>query len=492
MTDRRLEVFNPSSGEVIAHVPLCAGEDVGAAVEAAQRAFGAWRDTPAPDRARIMFRFRELLIRDTDRIARTVSREHGKTFDESKASLQRGIDMVEFACGLPSLLTGESLRNIAPEIDCETIRHPLGVVTGITPFNFPVMVPLWMIPVALTCGNCFILKPSEQVPLSANCLGELLAEAGLPDGVFSVVHGDQFCADALLKHPGVRAVSFVGSTAAARYVYETGTAHGKRVQAAGGAKNHIIIMPDAALDATVSGLLNAAFGCAGQRCMAGSLAVAVGDAADPVVDELCARADRMKVGRTDRDDPVDMGPVISREHNARVRSAIDLAEQEGAHVALDGRRVRVDDAPNGYFVGPTVIDRMSADMRAAREEIFGPVLAVARVETLDDAIALGDQCDYGNGAVIFTRSGRAAHTFKHRFGAGMIGVNVGVPAPLAWFPFTGWNGSFFGDLHMQGKEGVAFYTQQRTIMTRWFETSSPETADPLWRAERDTNPPDGG
>ncbi|MBU0640531.1 MAG: CoA-acylating methylmalonate-semialdehyde dehydrogenase [Planctomycetes bacterium] len=481
-TDRFDPVRNPSTGETIAHVPMCGNEDVDRAVQAALKAFPAWRDTPPPDRARIMFRFHDLLQQHTDELARLVTREHGKTFLESKASVQRGIEMVEFSAGIPALLMGDALRNIAPDVDAETIRHPLGVVAGITPFNFPAMVPLWMYPVAITCGNCFILKPSERVPLSALGIAELLLEAGLPEGVFSIVHGDKACVDALLTHPGIKALSFVGSTAVARHVYQTGTAHGKRVQAAGGAKNHMVIMPDAELDPTISGMRHSAFGCAGERCMAGSLAVPVGDIADEVVARLCKAAGAMRVGRTDLPDAtVDMGPLITQAHLERVRGYIAAAEREGADLVLDGRQLEVADAPGGFFVGPTIVDRVQPEMSVAREEIFGPVLPVVRVATLDEAMALGDKCQYANGAVIFTTSGPAARRFKHNFSAGMIGVNVGVPAPLAWFPFTGWKNSFFGDLHIQAAEGVAFYTQQRMIMTRWFEPARKDTHDPVWR-----------
>ncbi|MBN2445463.1 MAG: CoA-acylating methylmalonate-semialdehyde dehydrogenase [Phycisphaerae bacterium] len=476
------DVFNPSTGEVIAHAPLCGDADVDRAVQAALKAFPAWRDTPPPDRARIMFRFHDLLQRHTDEVARICTREHGKTFAESRASVQRGVEMIEFACGLPSLLVGESIRNVAPEVDCETIRHPLGVVAGIAPFNFPAMVPLWMYPNALTCGNCFVLKPSEQVPLSSMRIAELLLEAGMPEGVFSVVHGGKACVDALLMHPDIKAISFVGSTPVAKYIYQTGTAHGKRVQAAAGAKNHMIIMPDADMHPTVRGMVNSAFGCAGERCMAGSLAVPVGDAADEIVARLLEEVGKIRVGRTDLPDaPVDMGPLITRKHFERVRGYIDTAEREGADIILDGRKVNVADSPAGFFVSPTLIDNVTPEMTVAREEIFGPVLPIVRVKTLDDAMALGDRCQYANGAVIFTNSGPASRQFKHRFSAGMIGINIGVPAPMAWFPFTGWNNSFFGDLHIQAREGMQFYTQQRMIMTRWFEPAKVDHHDPVWR-----------
>jgi malonate-semialdehyde dehydrogenase (acetylating) / methylmalonate-semialdehyde dehydrogenase len=343
------------------------------------------------------------------------------------------------------------------------------------------MVPLWMYPVAIVCGNCFILKPSERVPLSAMRIAELLMDAGLPPGVLSVVHGGKECVDALLRHPQVKAISFVGSTPVAKYIYETGTANGKRVQAAGGAKNHVIIMPDADLDTAVAGLQGSAFGCAGERCMAGSFAIAVGEVADPLVERLCDSVSKMTVGRTDQGANVDMGPVISRAHLERVRSYIDIGANEGAALAHDGRSVAVADAPSGFYVGPTVLDRVQPQMRVAREEIFGPVLPVTRVRSLEEALALGDACEYGNGAVIFTRDGRAAREFKHRFNAGMIGINVGVPAPMAWFPFTGWNNSFFGDLHIQGREGMLFYTQQRMTMTRWPAAASRDMHDPVWR-----------
>lgn len=483
-TERYHDIWNPSTGQVIGRAPLCSAADVDRASKAALAAWPAWRETPAPDRARYFFRFRELLNAHAEEVARLVTREHGKTLAESRASVQRGVEMVEFACGLPSLLVGETLQNIAPQVDCETMRHPLGVVAGITPFNFPAMVPLWMYPVAIVCGNCFILKPSERVPLSSMRIGELLLEAGLPDGVFSIVHGGKECVDALLTHPDIRAISFVGSTPVARHVYTTGTAHGKRVQAAGGAKNHVIVMPDADLDVTVAGLQGSAFGCAGERCMAGSLAIPVGKVADELVERLAVSAARMTVGRTDEGANVDMGPLISRAHAERVRAYVAIGEQEGARVALDGRATRVADAPEGFFVGPTVLDDVKPQMRVAREEIFGPVLPVARVSSLDEALALGQGCEYGNGAVIFTRDGRAAREFKHRFNAGMIGINVGVPAPMAWFPFTGWNASFFGDLHIQGKEGMLFYTQQRMTMTRWPAPATRDTQDPVWRPGR--------
>jgi malonate-semialdehyde dehydrogenase (acetylating)/methylmalonate-semialdehyde dehydrogenase len=474
-------VCNPSTGQTIARVPLCSEADVDRVVSGAAAALPAWAETPVVERARVMFRYRELLVKHADELATLVTREHGKTLAESRASVQRGIEMVEFACGIPNLIMGQCVQNIAAQVDCETIRHPVGVCVGITPFNFPVMVPLWMFPVAITCGNTFILKPSEKVPLSAVRLGELLLEAGLPPGVFSIVHGDKQCVDALLQHPQVAAISFVGSSAVARHVYETGTRHGKRVQAAGGAKNHMIIMPDADLDQVVGAVMAAAFGCAGERCMAGSVAVPVGRIADKLVERLCSTASAFSVGPTDTAAKVDMGPVITQQHRERVAGYLDIAHQEGATVALDGRHKTFPG--DGFFIGPSVVDQVRPDSRLAKDEIFGPVLSVVRVHELEEALHLGRQCAYGNGASIFTRSGWAAREFKHRFNAGMIGINVAVPAPMAWFPFTGWNQSFFGDLHIQGIEGVHFYTRQKITMTRWFASAAESHHDPIWKNE---------
>jgi malonate-semialdehyde dehydrogenase (acetylating)/methylmalonate-semialdehyde dehydrogenase len=480
-SDRGGEVFNPSTGRVQATVPFCTADEIDRAVQVAAEALPAWSDTPAVDRARVMFRFREKLQTRFEELAALVTREHGKTLAEARAEMQRGIEMVEFACGIPSLLMGQSLENLASSVDCQSSRHAVGVCVGITPFNFPSMVPLWMFPVAITCGNTFILKPSEKVPLSAIKLGELLTESGLPPGVFNVVHGDRAAVDALLTHPVVRAVSFVGSTAVARHVYQTGTANGKRVQAAGGAKNHLIIMPDADLEQAVKALQLSAFGCAGERCMAGSLAVPVGRIADDLVEGLRRVGGAMKVGPTDGGAEVDMGPLITASHRDRVATYLDVAKSEGADVALDGREF---DLPReGFLLGPSVVDRVRPEMRLAREEIFGPVLSVVRVSDLDEALAIGRQCEFGNGASIFTSSGWAARQFSRYFNAGMIGINVGVPAPMAWFPFTGWNKSFFGDLHIQGVEGVQFYTQQKLTLSRWFKSASESHADPIWRSK---------
>jgi malonate-semialdehyde dehydrogenase (acetylating)/methylmalonate-semialdehyde dehydrogenase len=437
-----------------------------------------WAAVPVVERARIMFRYRELLEKNFEQIATLITREHGKTLSESRAELNRGMEMVEFASSMPSLLSGEILPNIARDVDATCVRHPVGVCVGITPYNFPAMVPMWMYPIAIVCGNAFVLKPSEKTPLAANRLGELLVEAGLPEGVFNIVHGSRGCVQALLEHPKVSAVSFVGSTNVAEYIYRTATYHGKRVQAAGGAKNHLIIMPDADIDQTIKALAASAYGCAGQRCMAGSVAVAVGSAGDPIVDGLVAYAKSLKVGPSDDDESIDVGPVIRKEHRDRIVSYLESAADEGATLPLDGRSF---DKP-GFLIGPSVVDNVNPQMRVVKEEIFGPVLSVARVSTIEDAIAMGDNCEYGNGAVIFTQSGYAARQFQQHFNAGMIGVNVGVPAPMAWFPFSGWNRSFFGDLHIQGREGIQFYTRQKVSLVRWPKPSDSHV-DPVWRTK---------
>lgn len=478
--DRHTQVFNPSTGQPIAQTPLGDAELVDRAVAAAKAALPAWSETPPVERARIMFAYRQLFEKHFDELAALVTREHGKTLAESRAEVQRGLEMVEFATSVPTMLMGQTFPQIANSVDGETNRHPVGVCVGITPYNFPNMVPLWMYPIAIACGNTFVLKPSEKVPLSAVRLGELLVEAGLPEGVFNVIHGDKVVVDALLTHEDVAAISFVGSTAIAKYVYETGCAHGKRVQAAGGAKNHLIIMPDADLDQSVKALAASAYGCAGQRCMAGSVALAVGGVGDALVENLVNYAGTINTAPSDGNEDAGMGPVISAEHKSRVVAALDTAKNEGADVALDGRGVESGDS---FLLGPSVIDRVTTDMSAWKQEIFGPVLSVVRADSLDEALAIGRACPYGNGASIFTRSGYAARQFKRHFNAGMIGVNVGVPAPMAWLPFTGWNQSFFGDLHIQGTEGVHFYTRQKMTLTRWFESADESHADPVWKTK---------
>jgi malonate-semialdehyde dehydrogenase (acetylating)/methylmalonate-semialdehyde dehydrogenase len=461
-------VHNPSTGEVIAQCPAGGVKEVNAAVDAAAAAYPGWWETPAVERARVFFKFKALLEDNFEELIRLNTREHGKTLAESRGDVKRGIEMVEFACGVPSMMMGESMENLARGIDCETVRQPLGVCVGITPFNFPAMVPLWMYPIALVCGNTFVLKPSEKVPLTAIRIVELLEKAGLPKGVLNLVHGGRECVDALLTHPKVKAVSFVGSTPIAKYIFEVGTKHGKRVQSNGGAKNYIFIMPDADVENSTRGLIEAAYGCAGERCMAGSTAVVIGDANKTVLPSILDAARAIKIGPTDREAQPNMGPVITQQHRERVLQLIEAGAKEGAKIPVDGRGAKAADAPNGFFVGATVLDDVQPGMTVAREEIFGPVLNVMRFADLDAALELANKSPYGNGACIFTRSGKAAREFKHRVKAGMVGINIGVPASMAWFPFNGWDESFFGDLHMQGKEGVQFFTQQKVTMSRWF------------------------
>lgn len=466
--DTSTPVFNPSTGETIAVCPVGTKLDAEAAIAAAAAAFPAWSETPPVDRARVFFRFRHLVEQNFERLCALISREHGKTAVEAKGDLHRGLENIEYACGIPTLLMGDTLENIARGVDCETLNQPLGVCVGITPFNFPAMVPLWMFPLAVACGNTFVLKPSEKVPLTAIALVELLIEAGLPKGVLNLVHGGKEVVDTLLTHPTVKAVSFVGSTPVAKYIHETATLHGKRSQANGGAKNYIVVMPDADMGKTVENLATAAFGCAGERCMAGSTALVVGSAASKLLPDLVAAAKSITVGPTDRAAQPHMGALITAAHRDRVAGLVDSGESEGAKIIADGRGLKVADAPSGFYLGPTIVDDVQSHMKLAREEVFGPVLNVMRMDDLDDAIATANRSAYGNGAAIFTNSGLAAREFKHRVKAGMVGINVGVPATMAMFPFTGWDDSFFGDLHIQGKEAIQFYTRQKVVSSRWF------------------------
>jgi malonate-semialdehyde dehydrogenase (acetylating)/methylmalonate-semialdehyde dehydrogenase len=460
-------VFNPSQGEVIAQAPSCRQEDVERAVASARAALPGWAETPPSDRARILFRYKQVLEENFEPLARMVTREHGKTIEESRGDVRRGIEVVEMVCGIPMLLMGQFLDNVAKGIDGTILRQPLGICAGITPFNFPAMVPMWMYPVAIACGNTFILKPSPKVPLTAMRLAELASAAGLPSGVLNVVHGGKDVVDALLRHPQIAAISFVGSTKVAKYIYETGTAHGKRVQAAGGAKNFMIVMPDADLDSTTGAIMGAAFGCSGQRCMAGSVAVAVEKAGDPLIHRLSEAATVLKVGPTDQDDTVAMGPVIDAPSRDRILKYLDLGTKEGAHLAADGRQRSELQSRRGFFVGPSIFDRVRPEMQIARDEIFGPVLSVMRAGTLEEAIAYANRSPYGNGAVIFTSDGAAARRFTREIRCGMVGINVGVPAPMSIFPFSGWNDSFFGDLHIQGLEGIQFYTRSKVVLSKW-------------------------
>jgi malonate-semialdehyde dehydrogenase (acetylating)/methylmalonate-semialdehyde dehydrogenase len=460
------DVFNPATGEVIHQVPLAAQADVDAAVAAAKAAFPAWRETTPLRRARILTRFRELMECHRDELAQLACEEHGKTFADAAGSVQRGIEVIEFASGVPHLLKGEQAEDVGRGVDCHSILQPVGVCAGITPFNFPVMVPLWMFPVAIACGNTFVLKPSEKVPSCSLLMAELFKQAGLPDGVFNVVPGDREAVDALLGHPDVGAISFVGSTAVARHIYETGARHGKRVQALGGAKNHAVVMPDADMGFAADALIGAAYGSAGERCMAISTVVAVGEAGDALLPLLREKAAKLVVGRGDHAG-VEMGPVISAAHRDRIHGLIDSGVAQGAALLLDGRGLAVPGLENGFFVGPTLFDRVTPAMDIYREEIFGPVLIVLRVASYEDAVSLVNANPYGNGTAIFTRSGHWARRFQHEIEVGMVGINVPIPVPMAFFSFGGWKASLFGDLHMHGMEGVSFYTRSKVVTTRW-------------------------
>ncbi len=465
---RRGSVMNPATGDVIRMVPLADASDVDAAVRSARAAFPGWRDTSPLRRARILARFRELLETHQKAIAALITEEHGKVFLDAMGSVQRGIEVVEFATGAPHLLKGAFSEAVGGGVDAYSILQPVGVCAGITPFNFPAMVPLWMIPIALACGNAFILKPSEKDPSPSIRMAELLKEAGLPDGVFNVVHGDRETVDAMLGHPGIDAVSFVGSTPIARHIYATAAAAGKRVQALGGAKNHAVVMPDADIPFTADALSGAAYGSAGERCMAISAVVAVGAAGDPLVAELAARARALKVGPGQARD-VDMGPVVTAEHRARILGYIDAGVALGADLVVDGRSLTVPGHERGFFVGPTLFDRVTPDMTIYRDEIFGPVLVVVRADTLDAALAIVNENPYGNGTAIFTRSGAAARRFEREVQVGMVGVNVPIPVPMAFYSFGGWKQSLFGDLHVHGAEGVKFYTRTKAVTRRWTE-----------------------
>ncbi len=466
------EVTNPATGAITKRVPFCNAADIDAAVKAAQAAYAEWRDAPALRRARVMQRFLQFLQQERDALARIVTEEHGKTLPDAMGSVQRGIEVVEFACGIPHLLKGEYSENVGTGVDTHTLRQPVGVCAGITPFNFPVMVPLWMFPVAIACGNAFVLKPSEKVPSASVRMAELFKEAGLPDGVLNVVHGDKEAVDAILAHPGINAVSFVGSTPIARYIYETGARHGKRVQALGGAKNHAVVLPDADLEFAADALIGAAYGSAGERCMAISAVVAVGKIADPLVATLRKKAEAIKVGPGDAEG-VDMGPLVSRAHRDKVKGYIDQGATEGATLVLDGRGKGVAGYEQGFYLGTTLFDRVTPQMKIYQDEIFGPVLIVLRVDTLEEAIALVNANPYANGTAIFTESGGAARRFENEIQVGMVGINVPIPVPVAFYSFGGWKGSLFGDLHVHGVEGVKFYTRTKAVTTRWPHQDTP-------------------
>ncbi len=463
------EVYNPATGQVTKRVPYCGDEVIDAAVKAAAAAYPEWRDASILRRARVLQRFLVLLQQNQKELATLITQEHGKTLPDAMGSVQRGIEVVEFACGIPQLLKGEYSENVGTAVDTHTLRQPVGVCGGITPFNFPAMVPLWMFPMAIACGNAFILKPSEKVPSASIRMAELFKEAGLPDGVFNVVHGDKAAVDAILNHAGIHAVSFVGSTPIAKYIYETCAKNGKRVQALGGAKNHAVVLPDADLEFTADALIGAAYGSAGERCMAISAVVAVGAAADPLVKLLEQKAKKIVVGPGDKEG-VEMGPLVSAQHRDKVLGFVNQGISEKAKVVLDGRNPGIKE---GYFLGTTLFDDVKPGMEIYKNEIFGPVLSVLRVKTLDEAIALVNANPYANGTAIFTESGGAARRFQNEVQVGMVGVNVPIPVPVAFYSFGGWKNSLFGDLHVHGMEGVKFYTRTKVVTTRWPHQDTP-------------------
>jgi malonate-semialdehyde dehydrogenase (acetylating)/methylmalonate-semialdehyde dehydrogenase len=473
VSQRRQSVYNPATGEVSRQVLLGSAADVSAAVAAAQAAFPAWADMPPIRRGRVMFKFLELVNQHRDELARMITLEHGKVFTDAQGEVSRGIDIIEFACGIPQLLKGDYTEQVSTGIDNWTMRQPLGVVAGITPFNFPVMVPMWMFPVAIAAGNTFVLKPSPTDPSASLFMASLLKQAGLPDGVFNVVQGDKEAVDALLEHPDVKAISFVGSTPIANYIYETGAHHGKRVQALGGAKNHMVVMPDADIDQTVDALIGAGYGSAGERCMAISVAVLVGDVADKLIPKLLERAKTLKV-LDGMNLAAEMGPIVTGAAHARITGYIEQGVKEGAQLLLDGRDFKGSSAgagcDKGFWMGGTLFDHVTPDMKIYKEEIFGPVLSCVRVKDFAEAINLINAHEFGNGVSCFTRDGNVAREFSRRIQVGMVGINVPIPVPMAWHGFGGWKKSLFGDMHAYGEEGVRFYTKQKSVMQRWPES----------------------
>ncbi len=460
------DVFNPATGERARRVAMGGGAEVDAAVKAAAAAFPAWAATPPLVRARVLFKFRELMERDSDALARLITDEHGKVLSDAKGEVQRGTEVVEFACGIPHLMRGDVTEQVGRGIDSWSLRQPIGVCAGITPFNFPAMVPMWMFPVALACGNTFVLKPSERDPSAGQRMAELLLEAGLPPGVFNVVNGDKEAVDAILNHAQVDAVSFVGSTAIAEYIYATAAHNGKRVQALGGAKNHMVVMPDADLDQATDALMGAAYGSAGERCMAVSVAVAVGGVGDKLLEKLVPRVRALKIG-PGTDPEAEMGPLVTAQHRAKVSSYVDLGVKEGAKLIVDGRGLNLQGYEDGFFLGGCVFDDVTPEMRIYQEEIFGPVLAVVRSPDFEHAVKLVNDHEYGNGVAIFTRDGDAAREFTNRIQIGMVGINVPIPVPMAFHSFGGWKRSLFGDMAVHGMEGVRFYTRLKTVTARW-------------------------
>ncbi|WP_330565532.1 CoA-acylating methylmalonate-semialdehyde dehydrogenase [Pseudomonas yamanorum] len=465
-SERFSNVFNPATGEVQARVGLASQKTVDEAVASALKAFPAWSEQSSLRRSRVLFKFKELLDQHHDELAEIISREHGKVFSDAKGEVTRGIEIVEYACGAPNLLKTDFSDNIGGGIDNWNLRQPLGVCAGITPFNFPVMVPLWMIPLALATGNCFILKPSERDPSASLLMARLLTEAGLPDGVFNVVQGDKSAVDGLLQHPDIEAISFVGSTPIAEYIHQQATQRGKRVQALGGAKNHMIVMPDADLDQAADALIGAAYGSAGERCMAISIAVVVGDVGDQLIEKLLPRIDQLKVGNGMQKDS-EMGPLVTAEHKAKVEGFIDQGVAQGAKLIVDGRGFKVPGAEGGFFVGATLFDNVTTEMSIYQQEIFGPVLGIVRVADFASAVALINAHEFGNGVSCFTSDGGIARAFARTIKVGMVGINVPIPVPMAWHSFGGWKRSLFGDHHAYGEEGIRFYSRYKSVMQRW-------------------------
>jgi len=463
---RTSKVFNPATGEQSAEVKLASAQDTNTAVEAAKIAFGSWSKKPPLQRARVMFKFKEIIEKNFEELTKIIVSEHGKVFDDAKGEITRGLEVVEFACGIPQLLKGEFTENVGTDVDSWSLRQPLGVCAGITPFNFPAMVPMWMFPVAIACGNTFILKPSEKDPSCSIKLAELLLEAGLPAGVFNVVNGDKEAVDAIINNKDVSAVSFVGSTPVAKYIYENCAKKEKRVQALGGAKNHAVIMPDCDLEQAVNGLMGAAYGSAGERCMAQSVAVAVGGIGNKLVESLAKKVEALKVG-SGMDKKSEMGPLITKEHLEKVKGYVDIGVKEGAKLITDGRSLKLQGYENGYYIGGCLFDHVKKDMRIYKEEIFGPVLSVIRAKNFEEALSLVNEHEFGNGVAIFTRDGGTGRTFASKVQVGMVGINIPIPVPMAFHSFGGWKRSLFGDQHMHGPEGVRFYTKLKTITSRW-------------------------
>ncbi len=475
-------VFNPATGEETAKVKLGTEEDLNKTVEKAEAAFLAWSNTPPLSRARVLFKFKELIEKNSDELTKLIVSEHGKVYEDAKGSLTRGLEVVEYACGIPQVLKGEFTENVGKNVDSWSIRQPLGVCAGITPFNFPAMVPMWMFPMAIACGNTFVLKPSEKDPSCSIKLAELLTTAGLPDGVFNVVNGDKEVVDAIIKNKKISAVSFVGSTPIAKYIYENCAKNEKRVQALGGAKNHCVVMPDCNLDQAVNGLMGAAYGSAGERCMAQSVAVAVGNIGDRLVEKLKSQVEKLKVG-PGMDKNSEMGPLITKDHLKKVIDYVDIGIKEGAKLIVDGRNLKLQGYENGYYMGGCLFDDVKKNMRIYKEEIFGPVLSVVRVKNFDEALNLVNDHEFGNGVSIFTRDGDAGRSFSNKAKIGMVGINIPIPVPMAFHSFGGWKRSLFGDQHMHGPEGVRFYTKLKTVTSRWPDglKSDPEFTMPTMK-----------